>query len=630
MTLAGEDHVLDTNPAKLYFRLTGPEVAVQSPVRAAVDPEEVGRWAPHVSENRLPGVAGRADRPMAPATAARFAEGVLMKAFLVAEEGPLAGQRFALKGRMKIGRGSTADISVQDTDASRHHAELEFNELKSVWVVTDLGSTNGTYVDGQPIASCVLAHGKLIAIGESAFRFIEADQVAPGSEPDDAGGKTMLMTAGAPAPAISEWQTIIDLSRLGDAGALPSHQLSATRLNDLVQLGLIMNEADQAEDLFDRVVGQLAQAFKNARAIAILLACEDEDALDIVATCSSSGGYGPSVPLSATIVTYAISEKQAIVASDVPDDDRFRDAVSLAQYDITSAMCAPMLRHDEMLGAIYVAAVGGIARFGQEDLTFLNHVACHLGLVVRDSQLMDRLAKQNTALEETIEELSSTMTGVRLANAFRVQMGRVVPAAALQAVTATPESSTVVKTEKDISVLYLDISGYAGLFKALDPSGPSVSPGRYLGVLMNSIYQSGGELAETVADGLLVVFENEDPNGHPQDAAGAAMMIRESVFGLNQELAEGVAPLEINMAINSGTATVEDAQSRGQTRVRWSLAVSGATVEVAKDFAALAQDGLVLLAPETAKRLPPKFGLQSLGTHFLSSTQGNVEVFALM
>ncbi len=71
-----------------------------------------------------------------------------------------------------VGRESSNDITVQDISASRHHAELKLTP-QGVWVITDLGSTNGTIVNGVSIATQSLQSGDRIMIGKTEFQFIQ-------------------------------------------------------------------------------------------------------------------------------------------------------------------------------------------------------------------------------------------------------------------------------------------------------------------------------------------------------------------------------------------------------------------------------------------------------------------------
>lgn len=75
--------------------------------------------------------------------------------------------------RLLIGRESKNDIAVHDVNASRTHAELRF-EPQGVWTITDLGSTNGTLVNGREVATHPLSEGDRITIGMTNFMFTQA------------------------------------------------------------------------------------------------------------------------------------------------------------------------------------------------------------------------------------------------------------------------------------------------------------------------------------------------------------------------------------------------------------------------------------------------------------------------
>lgn len=75
--------------------------------------------------------------------------------------------------RLTIGRESKNDISVLDLNVSRIHAELRI-EPPGVWVISDLGSTNGTFVNGREVLSHPLSKGDLITLGTTNFIFTQA------------------------------------------------------------------------------------------------------------------------------------------------------------------------------------------------------------------------------------------------------------------------------------------------------------------------------------------------------------------------------------------------------------------------------------------------------------------------
>ena len=94
---------------------------------------------------------------------------------LFVSEGPLKGTSFRIhKAQMLIGR-SDADIVVKDPKASRTHCALEVHGPTALLV--DLGSANGTFVDGKKVASHELQHMEDFRVGETTLMFLVTERV---------------------------------------------------------------------------------------------------------------------------------------------------------------------------------------------------------------------------------------------------------------------------------------------------------------------------------------------------------------------------------------------------------------------------------------------------------------------
>lgn len=74
--------------------------------------------------------------------------------------------------RLILGRSSGSDIVLDDINASRTHAELRL-EPQGAWCITDLGSMNGTYLNGHAITQAMLTNGDRIVIGSTDLFFVE-------------------------------------------------------------------------------------------------------------------------------------------------------------------------------------------------------------------------------------------------------------------------------------------------------------------------------------------------------------------------------------------------------------------------------------------------------------------------
>ena len=92
-------------------------------------------------------------------------------ALLVVKRGPNAGSRFLLdQDTTSAGRHPDSDIFLDDVTVSRRHAE--FRREGGEFVVVDVGSLNGTYVNREPVDTAVLASGDEVQIGKFRLVFL--------------------------------------------------------------------------------------------------------------------------------------------------------------------------------------------------------------------------------------------------------------------------------------------------------------------------------------------------------------------------------------------------------------------------------------------------------------------------
>jgi len=116
------------------------------------------------------------------------------RGFLIYREGSTREYRYALTGNLvTLGRSSQNTYQIlSEIKASRFHCEFQFNEETENWILVDKRSTNGTYVNGQPVEVSELKGREKINIGFTTFRFLMAD--AEGN-PRDATSDQVTRTA---------------------------------------------------------------------------------------------------------------------------------------------------------------------------------------------------------------------------------------------------------------------------------------------------------------------------------------------------------------------------------------------------------------------------------------------------
>ena len=114
---------------------------------------------------------------MVPFQNVRLYRRTMLDASLLVVQGTDQGNRFPLDvPQLLLGRGSRCDVRISDSEVSREHARLELQENR--WHFIDLGSSNGSFINGKTVRSQILEQGDQIQVGRTILLYHS------GEEPD--------------------------------------------------------------------------------------------------------------------------------------------------------------------------------------------------------------------------------------------------------------------------------------------------------------------------------------------------------------------------------------------------------------------------------------------------------------
>jgi DNA-binding response OmpR family regulator len=207
-------------------------------------------------------------------------------------------------------------------------------------------------------------------------------------------------------------------------------------------------------------------------------------------------------------------------------------------------------------------------------------------------------------------------------------LAKFVPDAVRRLVLANPDAPELAKRERDVSVLFLDISGYARLSERLPAAALNSLVESYFSAFLDCIQAADGDINETAGDGFMAIFQDADPRAHAVRATGAAIRL----LGLTEQLnAENPAhPLAIHMGINSGTALVGSTRFEGLRGSRWTFTASGPVTNLAARLAGAAEAGQILAGPETVRRLGDRYVVESLRREGLKNIGEAIDIHRVM
>jgi serine phosphatase RsbU (regulator of sigma subunit) len=299
--------------------------------------------------------------------------------------GPDGGSdfRFDRSSVATIGRGAAVSIALTDASVSRRHAMLEFKN--GAWQVQDLGSFNGTFVNGRRISQpAPLENGDAVRIGSVQCTFADeaasdppAQTPAPTVEAEAGESEIVLRVSAEAAAQASGGQTLIGTarrSRLLDSLA----KISAMMFDERALLAFIVDELLETLPTADRVAVMMWDA---------------ELARFVPQSSRSRSGDAGRVVASQTLLQDVLTRKDAVLVANVLTDRNYSHAESILALKVTSAVCAPILFQKDILGVIQVAGVGP-APFAQTDVTMTMALALEVGMALAYARLHAKVVER--------------------------------------------------------------------------------------------------------------------------------------------------------------------------------------------------------------------------------------------
>jgi Nif-specific regulatory protein len=312
--------------------------------------------------------------------------------------GPRQGSVIPLgKGRTSVGRDATNEICLQSMWVSRHHCVVD-RQAEGLTLI-DLGSHNGTFVNGVPVKERALEHGDEVRIGDSVFLVLlrEIEPAAPGTpvelkEKGMVAGATIELSATRSAPPTTE-----------------SEGRAARDLVVLLRIGTAIGSIRDVETLRSRLLESLFEVIPAERG-ALLLAGRGTD--DIAGTfgLEKKTGPVPGIAVSRTIVLRVLRERVSILCNDVRDSDDFREAHSLASANVHSVLAVPLVSGERPLGVLYLDTSQPKDRFDRGHLELLTAIAGIASMALENARQIEWLEGENRRLRQDAD-LAHDMVG---------------------------------------------------------------------------------------------------------------------------------------------------------------------------------------------------------------------------
>jgi Nif-specific regulatory protein len=319
-------------------------------------------------------------------------------------KGQLKDKSFDLKDETFIGRAEDNDINLIDETSSRHHAKIKKSEDN--FIISDLGSNNGTFVNGKKVQSEVLSHGDSILIGDTLFRF----------ESDDAHSKeTVVKVKSAKDTAVKDHEsdsfkvetklTSDEVFTLKEKASQDDIQALHKRVNKLYKAIDSLGTAVTPAEVFNRILDSIKDTIKFSRGYLVFINEKDNSIESIITNELKSIPINQAgLPISFTIINSSVKEGESLLVSDARVDEALRNKASVLRYKIGSVICVPLAIKDKPIGAIYLESNPEKYAFTDEDLRLVAALGRQAGFALQHT-------RQYTNFESEVNQLKASIAG---------------------------------------------------------------------------------------------------------------------------------------------------------------------------------------------------------------------------
>jgi class 3 adenylate cyclase/HAMP domain-containing protein/mono/diheme cytochrome c family protein len=249
----------------------------------------------------------------------------------------------------------------------------------------------------------------------------------------------------------------------------------------------------------------------------------------------------------------------------------------------------------------------------------------------RLSQAYTELATKNTELATALQNLQESRQRLALLEQLKGELSKFVPESVKKLLEQNPNATELEKKSVDVSVLFLDITGYTKLSEQLEPRRLNQLVQTYFSSFFEIIQVHHGDINETAGDGLMVIFQAERGGAdHALNATRAAFAIRQRTAVLNEEYGGVFPAVQLHMGINTGEALVGATKLAGGGGQRWTFTATGPTTNIAARLAASAHGDEIVVGPTTAERIRAHFVLETLGERTFKNVSQPIRVYRVI
>ncbi len=296
---------------------------------------------------------------------------------------------FLFSDVIKIGRDESNDVFLDSSEISRFHASIDV-ETGGRCILSDNGSTNGTWVGNEKIESRPLSHGATFRIVHYLFTFLDDAAVESVEQKVLPGQGSSLEEEYHPLD-----DTVLTIDRNTYAESRPYHG-SENRLSSMLASVREIVAISDYQTLIQRALDTLLKTVGAKRGFLVL---KNDDNELVYQETSGFGKADGKLKVNRNIITRVMEEGCAISSANSLKEGGQKDPRHSDQHAV---ICAPLITREEVLGCIYLDTPRHSGAFTPDDREILKIGAQEIAVAIENAGLHKKVQDKRTSLKSQL------------------------------------------------------------------------------------------------------------------------------------------------------------------------------------------------------------------------------------
>lgn len=391
------------------------------------------------------------------------------------------------------------------------------------------------------------------------------------------------------------------------------------RFHKLCEVGKTITAEIDIKVLFPLVMSQTNTIMGTERSSVFLYDDETRELWSLVATGVEESEI--RIPANTGIAGWVLQNKEPLVINDAYNDSRFNVSVDCKTgFKTENILCVPLINAEGNCTGVLQVLNNQSGEFTEADTTFLSAISDYVAIALDNAKLYESVNNYSKSLQEQLVINESLLK-------LKDRLVKFVPQSVASLAETNPEVLSGDKVPMEVSILFVDLNKFSYITENYDQRVVNHMVETHFSSYVKCIHRHGGEINETLGDGVMVIFKDKSMRQNACDAVRTGLDILAENRRINSEYNYPWGDVNLHIGISSGEAYVGTTRMKSPVKDRWTYTASGLVTILASRIGTISEVNRAYIGPATYELISDRFECLFLGNYALKNVSREQAIY---